>query len=119
RRIETYAERIFQAVVGFVVIGEKINKTKGVDIVESAVPETEEGLQVIFLVVQHEIVGGKIHHPQQFPAFVNNRFSLSPSQYCGNKTGNFDVLLFGKKVGDGDRVQRYKVRAVVPIRFFI
>jgi hypothetical protein len=60
------------------MIPEETDEIQRIDIVERAVLKLEEFFQVGFLVVHDEVVWGTIHQADQFAAFFDDGYALSP-----------------------------------------
>jgi hypothetical protein len=45
-----------------------------------------------------------IHHCHQFGGFVDDGCAVSPGKYGGKKSCDFNILLFGEKMGHANRV---------------
>jgi hypothetical protein len=76
-----------------------------------------ESLEVLRVMVPHEIVRGVVHQGKEFSAFVDDGFALPPSEYGGYKTRNLNVLLETKPVRDADGVVGDKMRPIVLLVF--
>lgn len=107
------AECKFQRIMDFVVLLKEMQEIERIGGVECTMFEMQEGSQVAFVVIAHEIVRCIVHQCGQFQAFADNGFPLPPGQYCGPETHDFDILLDRKPVWYADWVKRDEIRLVV------
>ena len=94
-------------------IFEPSNKIKRVGIIKRTMFEIQHPFQVRILMIDHKIVGSIIHQFNQFFAFIDDGFALSPSQNCRPKSHDFDVLFFRKKMRNTNRVVWNEVGLIV------
>ncbi len=96
-----------------IVVLEKTEKIKCVSILKGPVDKFSKDPSVFFFVINYKIVGGVIHQVEEFSRLVNDGLALSPTQNGGPESGNLNVLLAGKPMGNADRVIVNKSRFVV------
>ncbi len=98
---------------------EKRHEIEQVGIIKRPVFKIKQAFQVVIRMQEHKIIGIIIHAVEQVRAFVNDRFSLAPSQNCRKKCGNFDILFFRKPVGNTYWIVGNKRWPVILINFEI
>lgn len=113
RGFHTDGECLFHRIMMLVEPAEEGQEIKSVRGIKSAVLELFEWLEILPGVIQDKIVGGILHHSKQLFAFPDYSGTLAPGQNGCPKGGNFNVLLLGISMWDGNRVIRNKTRAIV------
>ena len=57
-----------------------MNEIKRIHVIKRSMLEFQKGFEVGFLMIQKKIMRSIIHQVEQFNAFVDDGFALSPSQ---------------------------------------
>jgi hypothetical protein len=108
-----YHKSFFQRVMLFKKIVKEMKKIKRVRGVEGTVLEGKKAFEIIFLMIQHKIIGCMIHQGIQLQALVDNGFALSPGQDSCPEAHDLNVLLPAVSMRNTDRVVWNKIRTIV------
>jgi hypothetical protein len=69
--------------------------------------------------VQAKIMRRHLHTLHQFLRFIDYCGSVTPSKDCREKTGNLNIRLLRKKMGNTNRVIADEKRLIILINLFI
>ncbi len=72
---------------------EKTDEVKEIGIIEGPMLETQHVFQIMLLMVDHKIIGTAIHPLDKLITFIDNGFTLSPSQDARKKSHDLNILL--------------------------
>lgn len=90
-----------------------MNEVKQVGGIERAVFEIIKTGQIFFCMMKNEIMGRIVHPFHQLRATADDGSPVSPGQRGGKEAGDFNVLLFGEAVRNGDGICRDEGRMVI------
>lgn len=98
---------------------ERFNEIQCIGSIEGAMSELLKPLQVFRTMMKNKCVWVIIHPIQKLSAFSEDRNTLPPCEDRREKTGDLNILLFCKRVGNTYRVKRNKGGCVELSRFLL
>lgn len=102
-----------------IVLSEKMNAVKQVVLIERAVLETKQALEVGIAVLGYKLVRRHVHAFHQLMAFANDGGAVAPGKNGSKEAGDFDVLLFGKQMRNGNGIVGNKGGLVIQLHLLI
>ena len=112
-------KNFFQGTVVGVNPVKGLHKIESIGGIEGTVFKVKESFKVALSVMKDKVMGTVIHDVHELIAFVNDRYPLAPSQNRSEEPGDFNVLLFGKPVGNRNGVISNKAGTIIGLYLLV